>query len=508
MPKNKISEFSSTPANNTDIGGIDIAEGCAPSGINNAIRELMAQLKDQQAGTDSDSFTVGGALSVAGTSTLTGAVSAPAGVTGNLTGNASGTAANVTGVVAVANGGTGATSGNAAQANLQTFTTTATTSGGTTTLTNASTYYQYFTGSFSYTVVLPVTSTLSQGWSFYIVNNSSGTITVQSSGLNSIGTIPSGITAHVTCILTSGTTAASWDYGLTDFGSYTGTGAVVLSSTPVFSGTLNAANIQTTGNTTLGDATTDTLNVGAGGLVKDASGNVGVGTASPAYKLDVNGTINASGTITGNLTGNVTGNVSGSSGSCTGNSATATTATTATTAGNVSGTVAVANGGTGLATLTANNVILGNGTSTPSFVAPSTTGNVLTSNGTTWTSAAAFIWNVVTVNTTVASNATGSYTIPANSIMVTGTSFASMGSNSGSQISVRIKNSGGTILSTHILTGGNELNGGDAGSGMSSRSAWSVAIPSTAIGGTLEFFRSAGSNSTYSVTVNQVVKSA
>lgn len=46
----------------------------------------------------------------------------------------------------------------------------------------------------------------------------------------------------------------------------------------------------------------------------------------------------------------------------------------------------VASGGTGLATLTANNVILGNGTSTPQFVAPGTTGNVLVSNGTTWTS--------------------------------------------------------------------------------------------------------------------------
>lgn len=51
--------------------------------------------------------------------------------------------------------------------------------------------------------------------------------------------------------------------------------------------------------------------------------------------------------------------------------------------------VTVAQGGTGLATLTANNVMLGNGTSTPLFVAPGTSGNVLTSNGTTWTSAAA-----------------------------------------------------------------------------------------------------------------------
>jgi hypothetical protein len=55
----------------------------------------------------------------------------------------------------------------------------------------------------------------------------------------------------------------------------------------------------------------------------------------------------------------------------------------------VTGTLPVANGGTGLTTLTANNVILGNGTSTPSFVAPSTTGNVLTSNGTTWVSSPA-----------------------------------------------------------------------------------------------------------------------
>lgn len=46
----------------------------------------------------------------------------------------------------------------------------------------------------------------------------------------------------------------------------------------------------------------------------------------------------------------------------------------------------VAGGGTGLATLTANNVILGNGTSSPTFVAPGTAGNLLTSNGTTWIS--------------------------------------------------------------------------------------------------------------------------
>lgn len=57
-------------------------------------------------------------------------------------------------------------------------------------------------------------------------------------------------------------------------------------------------------------------------------------------------------------------------------------------AANVTGVVAVANGGTGATTLTANNVLLGNGTSALQAVAPGASGNVLTSNGTTWTSSA------------------------------------------------------------------------------------------------------------------------
>ena len=54
----------------------------------------------------------------------------------------------------------------------------------------------------------------------------------------------------------------------------------------------------------------------------------------------------------------------------------------------VAGTLAVANGGTGATSLTANNVILGNGTSAVQVVAPGTSGNVVTSDGTTWASQA------------------------------------------------------------------------------------------------------------------------
>lgn len=71
------------------------------------------------------------------------------------------------------------------------------------------------------------------------------------------------------------------------------------------------------------------------------------------------------------------------------NGGTGTTSTTFVNAAtNVTGTLPVANGGTGAATLTANNVLLGNGTSAVQVVAPGTSGNVLLSNGTTWASSA------------------------------------------------------------------------------------------------------------------------
>jgi hypothetical protein len=68
----------------------------------------------------------------------------------------------------------------------------------------------------------------------------------------------------------------------------TWTGAHTWSAAATFDNTVQInSNLTTTGNTVLGDATTDTLNVGNGGIVKDASGNVGIGTATPGSKLDV-----------------------------------------------------------------------------------------------------------------------------------------------------------------------------------------------------------------------------
>jgi hypothetical protein len=103
------------------------------------------------------------------------------------------------------------------------------------------------------------------------------------------------------------------------------------------------------------------------------------------------------------------------------------------TAANVTGTVAVANGGTGTTSLTANNVVLGNGTSAVQVVAPGTTGNVLTSNGTTWVSTAPAGGGVTsitgTANQVIASASTGAVTLstPQNIGTASSVQFGSLG---------------------------------------------------------------------------------
>lgn len=76
MAKTKISEFSATAADNTDITNINIAEGCSPANLNNSIRSLMALLKDQQTGTSGDPFTVAGTFNATGGFQLDGTAGA------------------------------------------------------------------------------------------------------------------------------------------------------------------------------------------------------------------------------------------------------------------------------------------------------------------------------------------------------------------------------------------------------------------------------------------------
>jgi hypothetical protein len=132
--------------------------------------------------------------------------------------------------------------------------------------------------------------------------------------------------------------------GLPSGGSTTGTGNLVFSASPTLTGTPLAPTANTGTNTTQ-IATTAFVNA-----------------TSIAYAA-------ALGTMSTQSAANV-----------------------AITGGTITGItdLTVADGGTGASTFTANNVVLGNGTSSlaANMVAPSTSGNVLTSNGTTWTSSA------------------------------------------------------------------------------------------------------------------------
>ena len=133
-----------------------------------------------------------------------------------------------------------------------------------------------------------------------------------------------------------------------------------------------------------------TIKQGSGGSVDVANGSkvmlvtdgLGAGAAViNANPTEVGGSVTSvsgTGTVNGvTLSGTVT-----SSGSLT----LGGTLSGVDLASQVTGTLPVANGGTGATTITANNVVLGNGTSAVQVVAPGTSGNLLTSDGTTWAS--------------------------------------------------------------------------------------------------------------------------
>jgi hypothetical protein len=243
MARTKISEFSATPGDNTDIDGIDIAEGCAPSGINNAIRELMAQLKDMQTGTSGDTFTLTTVNSTTVDTTNLEATNLKA-----KDGTAAGSIANTTGVVTLAssvlttadiNGGTvdGTTIG-ASSASTGAFTTLAS------------------NGATTFTAGTASTST------------TTGTAVI-TGGL--------GVSGRINAANFDGIVGAN-------------TAAAVSSTNLAYTGTLTGG--------------TGVIAIGTNQIYKDASGNVGLGTASPTAKLDVLGSSSVVAQFVGNNANN------------------------------------------------------------------------------------------------------------------------------------------------------------------------------------------------------------
>lgn len=132
----------------------------------------------------------------------------------------------------------------------------------------------------------------------------------------------------------------------------------------------------------------------------------------------------------------------------------------------------VSQGGIGAATLTANNVLLGNGTSAPQFVAPGTSGNVLTSNGTTWTSVATAYAGLKSQIFT----SSGTFTVPSSITAVKITLLSGGGGGGGGANNGNVAGNGtnggttsfGTLISQTGQNGGNGANNtGPTGGGAS-----------------------------------------
>ena len=313
----------------------------------------------------------------------------------------------VSGTLPIANGGTNATAVTTAAAAtawagwdanknmsannfIPAYTTTAT-AAGTTTLTVASTHQQFFTGTTTQTVTLPVATTLVNGFKFKITNNSTGVVTVQTSGAVSVVAMAANTTLDLTCINTAGGTGtASWGWAY-----------------------------QSQNNTTIaGSGTTTnalTMNNGGAGAVSGTTFN-----GSAAQTISYN-TIGAS-PLAGSASLTTTGTI---------------------TSGTWNGTlIDVAHGGTGLATLTANTIYKGNGTT-------ALAASGLSDNGTTISTSEAFSGGNITSSGQFSTTGSGAI-------------FTASGATTSAKIFNITNTSGGIAFGVESSTGGSIVAGSTA----------------------------------------------
>ena len=254
------------------------------------------------------------------------------------------------------------------------------------------------TASTAFNALSPITST-----GDLIIGNGTNSATRLAIGSNGYVLTSNGTTASWATLPTN---VSSFSAGTTGFTPNTATtGAVTLS------GTLNIAN-GGTGITSFGTGVQTALGqnvTGSGGIVLATSPTLvtptlGVASATSINKVTITtpatgstltladgSTLATSGAFSLTLTTTATTNVTLPTSGTLVNTAVTTLSSLVSIGTITSGTwnasvIGVAYGGTGASSLTANNVLLGNGTSALQVVAPGTSGNVLTSNGTTWVS--------------------------------------------------------------------------------------------------------------------------
>jgi hypothetical protein len=188
MAKTKISEFSSTAADNTDITNINIAEGCSPANLNNAVRGLMAQLKDFQSANptyytaDSDALAIGagGTGAITATTARTNLSAAKSGANSDIT-----SITGLTTALSTTQGGTGAVqraiSNVARTSNVVTITT--------------STNHGFLAGEY---VTVTATTNTSVNGTFLIATVSTNTFTYAQTGSNITSVADTGTAVDIT----------------------------------------------------------------------------------------------------------------------------------------------------------------------------------------------------------------------------------------------------------------------------------------------------------------------
>lgn len=283
-------------------------------------------------------------------------------------------------------------------------TTSTATAAGTTTLTATSNVHQRFTGVTTQTVVMPDATTLAAGIAFRISNDSTGTVTVNLNGGSLAVTLYAGEWAGLV-LHSNGTAAGTWDVqkapasvssltALTVSRALVSDGSGIIAPATTTSTEIGYVNGVTSSLCGINQSCTETNKA----LSDSTSSIVDASDATKKILFDAAGTTGTTTTLTGSqtssrvltlpdatdtLVGKATGDVfTNKSISGATNTITSLAASTIT-----SGQIAAARGGTNLDTSASSGVaVIASGTW--SAVAASTSGNVLTSNGTTWTSSA------------------------------------------------------------------------------------------------------------------------
>ena len=174
-------------------------------------------------------------------------------------------------------------------------------------LTNTSSFYQTITGTTFGAFSLPDTSTLQQGWSFRINNAITTTLNIYSATGVSIASLAGGSTGYLTCINTALNTAAAWRFGVTEVSAASGTGSMVLATSPTIAGvtitgTLGLSGSSTSTSTFHSSQTTASMSFGG----TAATGIARFGQSTASQPIQIGGGITAASTTASGTASSIT----------------------------------------------------------------------------------------------------------------------------------------------------------------------------------------------------------